>query len=227
MKKEENKIDFLKKVELFSSLTDDELLYIASKMVIRRFEKNEIIFHEEDTNKFMYIILHGKVKAMQTTQDGKEIILATHNSGDFFGEMSLIDGKTAPATVMAMEDSLTVIISKQDFYSLVFDQKKVLEKLLQILCSRLRESWERIEMLNLNNASQRLKMLFIMLSEKYGKKENDKMVLNIKLTHQDIAEMAGLTRETVTRVIDKWQKDGEIILKNRLISLSPEFLQKM
>ncbi len=223
----DNKIESLKRVELFSSLTDDELLYIASKMVIRRFEKNEIIFHEEDTNKFMYIILHGKVKAMQTTQDGKGIILATHNSGDFFGEMSLIDGKTAPATVMAMEDSLTVIISKQDFYSLVFDQKKVLEKLLQILCSRLRESWERIEMLNLNNASQRLKMLFIMLSEKYGEKENDKMVLNIKLTHQDIAEMAGLTRETVTRVIDKWQKDGEIILKNRLISLSPDFLQKM
>ncbi len=223
----DNKIESLKKVKLFSSLTDDELLYIASKMVIRRFQKNEIIFHEEDTNKFMYIILHGKVKAMQSTQDGKEIILATHNSGDFFGEMSLIDGKTAPATVMAMEDSLTVIISKQDFYSLVFDQKKVFEKLLQILCSRLRESWGRIEMLNLNNASQRLKMLFIMLSEKYGEKENDKMVLNIKLTHQHIAEMAGLTRETVTRIVDKWQRDGDIILKNRLISLSPEFLQKM
>ncbi len=223
----DNKIESLKKVKLFSSLTDDELLYIASKMVIRRFQKNEIIFHEEDTNKFMYIILHGKVKAMQSTQDGKEIILATHNSGDFFGEMSLIDGKTAPATVMAMDDSLTVIISKQDFYSLVFDQKKVLEKLLQIMCSRLRESWGRIEMLNLNNASQRLKMLFIMLSEKYGEKENDKMVLNIKLTHQHIAEMAGLTRETVTRIVDKWQRDGDIILKNRLISLSPEFLQKM
>jgi len=224
---EKHKIEFLKKIQLFSSLSDEELSQISDKMIIKRFKKNEIILYEEDTNKFMYIILSGKVKVVQTTEDGKEIILAMHQSGNFFGEMSLIDGKTTPATVMATEDSITTIISKRDFYSMLFVHNKVLEKLLQILCSRLRESWERIQLLNLNNASQRMKMLFFTLSDEYGKKTAEGVTLNIKLTHQDLADMAGMTRETVTRVIDKWQKNREItILENKFIRLSPDFLQK-
>ncbi len=224
---EKHKIEFLKKIELFSLLTDEELSQISDRMVIKRFKKNETILYEEDTNEFMYIILSGKVKVVQTTEDGKEIILAMHQSGNFFGEMSLIDGKTTPATVMATEDSITTIISKRDFYSMLFVHNKVIEKLLQILCSRLRESWDRIQLLNLNNASQRMKMLFFSLSDKYGKKTDEGVTLNIKLTHQDIADMAGMTRETVTRVIDKWQKNREItILENKFIRLSPDFLQK-
>ncbi len=220
-------IEFLKKIQLFSLLTDEELHQISHRMVIKRFKKNEMILHEEDTNEFMYIILSGKVKVVQTTEDGREIILAMHQSGDFFGEISLIDGKTAPATVMATEDSLTAIISKKDFFSILFSHNKVLEKLLQILCSHLRESWERIQLLNFNNASQRMKMLFLILSNEYGKKTTEGITLNIKLTHQDIADMTGMTRETVTRIIDKWQKNGKItILKNKFIRLSPDFLQK-
>ena len=81
-------------------------------------------------------------------------------------------------------------------------------------------------MLNFSNASQRVKMLFVMLSEKYGKKENGMVLLDLKLTHQDIAEMTGLTRETVTRIIDKWKKDKEIIiLKDKLIRFNLVFFQ--
>jgi CRP/FNR family transcriptional regulator len=69
-------------------------------------------------------------------------------------------------------------------------------------------------------------MLFTMLSNGYGEKTNDGIILNIKLTHQDLANMAGMTRETVTRIIDKLQKDGDIkVLKNKLILLNPDFLQ--
>ncbi len=227
---EEHKIQFLKKTQLFSSLTEEELHRISRIMVVKRFKKNEIILCEDDTNKFMYIILDGRVKVIQTTEDGKETILAMHRSGDFFGEMSLIDGKTTPAMVMATEDSITAIISKNDFYSLIFgqNQNKVLEKLLQILCFRLRESWEKIQLLNFNNASQRMKMLFLRLSDEYGSKTTEGLTLNIRLTHQDMADMTGMARETVTRVIDKWQKNGEInVLKNKFIHLRTKFLQKL
>ncbi|MEW6214503.1 MAG: Crp/Fnr family transcriptional regulator [Nitrospirota bacterium] len=220
-------IESFKNIQLFSSLTDEELHQISGEMVIKRFKKNETILYEEDTNEFMYIVLSGKVKAVQVSEDGKEIILAMHQAGDFFGEITLIDGKTVPATVIATEDSTAAIIYKKNFYSLLFIYKKVLENLLQILCSRLRESWDRIQLLNFKNASQRIKMLFMMLSDNYGQKTNEGIVLNIKLTHQNIADMAGITRETVTRIIDKWQRNGEItILKNKFICFSPDFLQK-
>jgi len=222
-----NESALLRNVQLFSSLTDQELLQISEKIRIKTFRKNETILHEEDTNEYMYTILSGKVKVIQTSEDGKETILAMHKTGDFFGEMSLIDGKTMPATVLAMEETLTAIISKQEFILLISMQGKVLEKLLIILCTRLRESWNKIQMLNFNNAAQRIKMLFSMLSAEYGEKSVDAITLNIKLTHQDIANMAGVTRETVTRVIDKWQRDKEItVLKNKIIRFHPDFFKK-
>lgn len=218
-------IESIRTIPLFASLTDEELHYIGNKLVVKRFRKNEIILQEEDTSEYMYIILNGKVKVIQATEDGKEILLAIHQSGDFFGEMSLIDGKTSPATVMATENSTAAIISKKDFYSLIETQRKVLDNLLLILCSRHRESWEKIQMLNYKNASHRIKILFLMLSDKYGEKTPEGITINMKLTHQEIAEMAGMTRETVTRVIDRWQREGGInVLKNKFIHLSANFL---
>ena len=103
----------------------------------------------------------------------------------------------------------------------------LLSDLLKLLCDRLRKCWNTIELLNFNNASQRTKMLFLMLSDEHGTKTPEGITLNIKLTHQDISDMTGLTRETVTRVIDKMQKNKEItILKNRFIQLSPKFMQQ-
>ena len=222
-----DKNEFFKKIQLFSSFTDKEIEQLITKLIIKKFKKHETILHEEDTNEFMYIILFGKVKAVRMTEEGKEIILAVHQAGDFFGEMSLIDGKTTPASVIATEDSLVAIISKKDFYSILLVQSKLTISLLKIFCNRLRKSWDTIQLLNFNNASQRTKMILIMLSDEYGKKSSDGITLNIKLTHQDIAEMTGMTRETVTRILDKWQKTGEVtVLKNKFIRLNRSFLQK-
>jgi len=217
----------LKNIRLFSSMNDQDLRKMSAKIKVRAFKKNQTILQEEDTNEYMYAILSGKVKVVQSTEDGRETIIAMHKTGDFFGEMSLIDGKTMPATVLALEDTITAIISKNDFTYLVSTHEKVLENLLVILCSRLRESWNKIQLLNFNNASNRVKMLFALLSGEYGEKNSEGITLNIKLTHQHIANMVGISRETVTRVIDKWQKDKEItVLKNRHILLHPDFLSR-
>ena len=219
--------DMLRNILLFSSLTDEELSLVKGKVRIKKYNKNEIILHEEDTNEYMYIILSGKVKVIQTSEDGKETILAMHKTGDFFGEMSLIDGKTMPATVLSVEDTLTAIISKDDFLCLIYTQRKVLQELLIILSSRLRDAWNKIQLLNFNNAAQRLKMLFTILAGEYGEKNGEGTTLKIKLTHQDIANMAGIARETVTRVLDKWQKDKEIaMLKNKFIRLNNGFIER-
>ena len=218
------KIESLKKIALFSSLTTDELNAIQGKIVMKNYKKNETILHEENTNEYMYIILDGEAKVVQSTGEGKEIMLTMHQTGDFFGELSLIDGKTAPAAVLATRDSSTALISKKDFYSILYNQNKVLKNLLMIMCARLRESQKKIKMLNFNNASQRIKMLFLMLSETFGEKTDEGTVLQIRLIHQDIADMTGLSRETVTRILDKLKKSGEIeILKNRHVLLKPEF----
>lgn len=220
------KIDFLQNIQLFSSLEEQELQQIADKIRIEEFRKNEIVLREEETSEYMYIILDGQVKVIQATEDGKEILLAIHKSHEFFGEVALIDGKTAPATVQASEDSFIAFIAKKDFYALLSSQQKVLEKLLQILCSRLRDSWRRIYLLNFKHASDRVRTLFLSLSFENGNRTPEGIVLNLKLTHQEIADMTGLTRESVTRVLDKLQKDGEItVLKNKRVCLTEKLLK--
>jgi CRP/FNR family cyclic AMP-dependent transcriptional regulator len=224
---ENYKIDFLKGVPLLSSLSEKEVKDISDKIILKEVRKNETILSEEDTNRFMYIIVFGKVKVLKTTDDGRDTIIALHKSGEFFGEMSLIDGRTEPATVVAMEDSLIGIISKTNFHSLLRQQEKILDAFLQILCLRLRDSWNKIQLLNFKYASQRIRTLFRILSETYGERTADGLSLKINLTHQDIADMTGLTRETTTRVLDRWQKEGDVaILKKKGIRLSRDFLQK-
>jgi len=214
----------LRNIALFSSLSTNELHEIREHVILREFKKNQIILGEEETSQFMYIIIRGKVKISRLGKEGKETILSMHDAGEFFGELSLIDGKTTPAGVVAVENSTVAIISKHHFHSLLYTQKQVLENLLQILCSRLREAWQKIEMMNFNDASQRLKMLLNMLAETYGDKTSEGTVLRVRLIHQDMADMTGLTRETVTRVLDKWKKTGEInILEGKYIRLNPEF----
>jgi CRP/FNR family transcriptional regulator len=214
----------LKDIALFSSLADKELHQIMAHITLRDFKKNQTILHEEDTSQFMYIIINGKVKVTRVGKDGKEAILSMHGSGEFFGEVALIDGRTTPAAVLAVENSNMAIISKDHFYSLLYTQRQVLENLLKILCSRLREAWKKIEMLTFNDAAQRLKMLLNILAETYGEKTAAGTVLHVRLIHQDMADMTGLTRETVTRVLDKWKKSGEIeVLRSKYIRLNDEF----
>lgn len=209
---------------LFSTLSDSEIDGIRGKVALRKFSRNDIILREEQTNEFMYIILDGEVKVTQASESGREIIVTIHKSGDSFGELSLIDGKTAPAAVYAMKESTIAIISKKDFFELISSHRKVLDNLLQILCGRIRESIKKVQMLNFNNAAQRIKLLLVILSESHGEKTPKGTVLKIKLIHQEIAEMAGLSRETVTRVLDRWQEGGEIeILKNKHIVLRQGF----
>jgi CRP/FNR family cyclic AMP-dependent transcriptional regulator len=132
-------INWLGNIQLFSSLSSKELQQLISKIEIKRIRKGTVILTEEDTNQYMYVILVGKVKVVRTTEEGKEIILAIHQSGESFGELSLIDNKTTPAMVLAAEDSVVGIISRKDFFSMIYSQGKVIDTLLQILCSRLRD----------------------------------------------------------------------------------------
>ncbi|MCG6552032.1 MAG: cyclic nucleotide-binding domain-containing protein [Candidatus Magnetominusculus sp. LBB02] len=100
----------LRSIPLFSTLHAEELNQIIKTINVRRILKGWVILSWEDANNFMYIVLDGSVKVTQLTEDGKEILLTSRETGEFFGEMSLIDGKTASATVSAQDDSVVGII---------------------------------------------------------------------------------------------------------------------
>jgi CRP/FNR family cyclic AMP-dependent transcriptional regulator len=212
------KTDQIRKVPLFSTLTDEEFASLEHVFILRSYRRNQVIFLEEDTGNYMYLVLTGKVKVAKSTSSGKETILAIHKAGDFFGEMSLLDGKTAPATVSAMEDSKIISVSGTDFHKHLMHNEKVLLQIINVLCARLRQVWQT-QSLSSSKADARICMGIYELAKRHGVQDAHGTIIDLKITHQELAEMVGTSRETVTRVIARLREEGIIEVDHRRITL--------
>lgn len=221
-------INILKGINFLSSLNDTELSDILKFVTKKTFFKNEVILSEEDTTNYMYIIFSGRVKVVQKGIDGREHIVAFHKKGDFFGEMALLDGKTSPATVIAIEDSEIGLIKKDVFNNLFLKNEKILREIISMLCQRLRQEWIMHKVITISNADQRVRMVLKKLSEQNGVKDVRGTIITLKVTHKDIADYAVTSRETVTRILNRLIAAGEIeILKDKYILLKKAFFEKI
>lgn len=222
-----DKVDYVRQAQLFADLDDAELKGISERVSLRVFQKGETILYEEDANRYMYSVLHGEVKVFYCTEDGKESIVAFHGAGESFGEVSLIDQLTIPATVAAVEKSIILLIARDDFFNILQDHPKVMNKLLCLLTGRLRSSWNQIRMLHFKDASFRVMLAIRDLCRERGETVPEGVLLKLRLTHQNIADMTGLTRETVTRVFDKMKKSDLLSHgDNRCLVVSHKFFEE-
>ena len=215
----------VKQIPFLSELSEVEL----RRIIIRKhFGKNQVILYEEDTAKFIYFVYSGKVKAVQLSIDGKERILAIHKKGDFFGEMSILDGKSSPATVIAMEEAEIGFISKEDFDWYLMKNEHVVRGIVTMLCERLREAWLMLKVTSFADAEHRMRAVLIHLGDQFGITDARGRIINLKLTHKDLAHLASISRETATRFLNSFEKKGEIeILESKTILLKHDFLEKL
>ncbi len=214
----------LRRIPFFASLCDDHLTRIQQIVRKRRFQKNEIILREENTSQFMYLVFSGRVKVVHQSESGKEHILAFHKQGDYFGEMALLDGKTWPASVIAMEDTEIGLLSKTDFEHTLLKDSAVVHQIVIMLCARLRDSWMMLKVMGMSDAEQRVRAVIRQLATLYGVRDRRGIIISIKLTHKDIGEYASVARETVSRILKRFARDGEIeVLEGKYLLLKPEF----
>lgn len=218
----------LRSIPLFSHLDPQVFDEVQRRIVEKKFQKNQIVLLEEDTPNYMYIVFSGKVRVVHLGSEGSERILAVHKRGDIFGEMALLDAKTAPATVISMEDSEIGLISKDTFQSFFLKNQKVLLQLVAILCRRLREAQLVLKAITLPDAEQRLRSILNHLSQLHGVKDSRGVVIALRLTHKELAGYTSVSRETVTRLLHRMVLVGDLeMLQNRTILLKPTFKQKM
>ena len=215
------KIETIRRIPLFATLTEEEFSRLSPIFVERTYRRNQIIFLEEETGEYMYMVLSGKVKVTKSVPGGKQVLLTIHGAGDFFGEMSLLDGKTAAATVSAMEDARIVSISGSDFRKYLLTNEKVMHQIIQVLCARLRQVWQT-QSQSLDSADARICHGLRELARRHGIRDNRGVIIALKITHQDLAELAQTSRETVTRVLAALQKENIIDVTNRRITVLDE-----
>lgn len=204
------KIELLQSVSIFWDLNEDELGYIADKMVAKHFENGNYIFLEDSEGEQCFFVLEGSVKVTRLSKDGREVILAMLNEGDFFGEMSLLDGESRSANVIALEKTKVLTLDRNDFITVVNDYPQIAVQLLKELARRLRKSDRQIASLSLSDAEKRIALCIIRFADEQGVIQNGKVSIPKTPIQQDIANMAGTSRETVSRALGLLEKEDLI-----------------
>ena len=206
--------DVLRKVPLFSDLSEAELARFADVTREREYPKNSVILFEDDPGDALYIVSAGQVKVVLIGEDGREVILSVLGDGDFFGEMALIDDEPRSAHVIAMRDSQLLVLRRDDFQAQLVTQPKIGLKLLRVLVQRLRRADEKIGGLVLLDVNGRVARLLLDMADEGGGPK-----VTRHLTHHTIAQMIGSSRETVSRAMRELVDRGLIEVTRREISI--------
>lgn len=206
MAHEENKA-FLRRVPLFSSLTEAQIEMLAAGSVRRNYPKGRTLVAEGEPSTSLYILLSGRAKVQRSDAEGKEVILAMLGSGEFFGEMSLIDDAPRSASVITVESCDFMAIAKDSFKTMLGENTDMAMAVMRGLVRRLREADKKIETLALLDVYGRVARVLLDFSENQG----GQRVIRSKLPRQEIAKMIGASREMVSRVMKGLEVDGYIV----------------
>ncbi|MDF1611867.1 MAG: Crp/Fnr family transcriptional regulator [Stygiobacter sp.] len=215
--------EFLSKVPIFSELKKETLEKIEKIGQRKSYNKGEVILMEDDPGSALFIIISGKVKVARSSNDGKEVILSILNESDFFGEMAILDGQKRSATVSAIEPSEVFILQRNDFIDLLYAHPDISVALLQELTTRLRNADMKIKSLSLKDAEGKVATVILQIADDIGKIKHGKVEIEKLPLQQDLANMAGTSRETISRTLHSFAKKGLIEMDgNKLIIVDYE-----
>ncbi len=218
--------DLFREVPLFADLDEPDLDSLLAVATRRKFPKDSVIFFEHDPGDSLFMILSGRVKVTILSDDGREIILSVLGEKDFFGEMSLLDNEPRSATAIAMEDTEVVILHQREFLAIVEKRPRVLVLLLAVLSSRLRKANHQIGSLALLDVYGRVASVLLEMAKESGTRLKDGRICFRRPTHQEIANMIGATRETVSRMISDLHRQGYIEISGKNVIIQGQFTKE-
>ncbi len=211
--------NFLKFIPIFADLGEEAIEKIARLGKTKTYEKDSVILMEHETGSALFLIISGKVKVFRVSDDGREVILSILSESDFFGEMAILDGLTRSANVSAIEDTELFIIQRSDFLDLMYNHPEVSISLLQELTKRLRAADMKIKSLSLKDAEGKVATVILQLADDIGKIKQGIVEIE-KLPYQhDLANMAGTSRETISRTLHSFAKRGLIELDGNKLKI--------
>lgn len=218
-------LELLQKVSLFSGLTIKQLAPLENVLVLKKFPKDAVILRQENRSNNLFVIYKGRVKAVMYGDNGREIILNWYGPSDFFGEMSLLDDEPPPADVVSLEPTEVFVLDRNLFLGYLSKNPAAAINILSEVTRRLRHANEVIGNLALLDVYGRVARVLEDVAQKEGDETPEGIRLKGWMRHQDIASMAGTSRESVTRVMLEFEKRGLIIIDKRNIILRQKFLR--
>ena len=213
----------LDEIHVFSDLSQEELGKVANLCTPRTYPKNSMIILEEEFGDTVFGIIIGTVKITRVNDEGKEVILALLGQGELFGELAVLDGEARSANALAQEQCTLLAFPKGEFLNLLKNNFKISFSLMGELAKRLRKSDQQIEALSLSDAEHRIGVSILNLAEDMGIIKKGQVTIEKLPFQQDIANMAGTSRETVSRVLTLFEEKN-LITKIGHTLVIPDYL---
>lgn len=199
-------LESLRAIPLFRRVLDGDLEELGTHLIERRFPKNATVVEEGLPGDYMYVIREGRVKVTKASEDGREKIMNFLEAGAFFGDMALLGNETRSASVKTLEESMLLALSRRDFIDLLRQSPDLALAVIEELANRLRETNEQARSLSFQGVEERTRNLFERIARPESAPGGRRMTPS--LTHQQIADMVGTSRETVTRAIKQLKEGG-------------------
>ncbi|MCQ6274486.1 Crp/Fnr family transcriptional regulator [Bacillus sp. V3B] len=213
------------KVPIFGSLSSEEILKVAKMTKHIHYHKGQMLIQEGETSDTLFIINRGKVKLSKFTVDGKEQILYILTTGDFFGELNLFnEDEVSNFSVFAIENTEICQLTKADIDLIMLENPEISLKLLKSLTKRLAHTENLAQNLATKDPEVRIAHMILEFCQKFGTKLNDGILIHLPITREEIASYVGVTRETISRKLSKFEDMGlisitgtkQILVKNRI-----------
>jgi CRP/FNR family transcriptional regulator len=215
----------LARVPLFAELSDEELERIAQVAVPRSFPRGVRVFHEGDTSDACYIVRSGDLRVTREHSDGRAIALASLTTGDFFGELAMLDGQARSASVETLTDSELLALPAADMRRVIAGHGDIAAKLISALTRRLRETNERVARQSFQTVPSRVAgVLAQLIAEEVIPDGRDG--ITIRMRQSDLAQLAGTSRESVSRFLATLERAGVVMVgRGRVTILEPTRLR--
>jgi CRP/FNR family cyclic AMP-dependent transcriptional regulator len=196
-------------------LAPADLALIAEHGTLRTYPKHAVLISEGDRSDSLYVIRSGRVKVYVGDADGKEVILSIQGPGEYFGELALIDDAPRSASVVTLDKSQLCVVSRGDFQRCLAQNPRIALEIIRALAARVRALTENVRDLALLDVYGRVaRTLLKLATEREGER-----AIEQRLTHQDIANMVGASREMVSRIMKDLVDGGYIRIKNKMITI--------
>ncbi len=204
------KRDYLHKIDLFRDLSHDEMEMLDQTTRMTTVEKGRVVYRQDDKAQGLFLLKTGRVRLSRITAGGKKLDLTILEPGTFFGEMPLLGERMRNTFAEAAEDCLLCVMSQYDIEQLVLRNPRVGLRMIEVLSRRLAESEARLEDLAYRSVPARLASVLLRLG-------TDGVVEGI--THEELGDMVGAYRETVTKTLNEFQSAGYVKLGRRRVSI--------
>lgn len=217
------KSEFSNNVEGVNKFFDDiknieELKKLSNDRRIKSFKKKEMIFSEGNSPNFMYFLAKGKVKTFKSHEYGKEFITNLYKEGDFFGYIALLEDLPFAENAEALEDSDVLLIPKEDFYSLIYNNAGVMKKFIKMLSDNIIEKENQLVNLAYSSVRKRVANALVTLYDRYNKKPEEKF--NISISREDLANIVGTATESLIRTLSDFKEEKLIEVKSSNITIT-------